>query len=508
VRPARFRKRPFVTIVRKIGRNMFWLTVGKVATVILALGTVALMTRHLGPQGYGIFRSAQAYMAFAQLLANLGLAVIVAREIARPGADQVRILGNAIGLRLVTAAVILGTAVLLSWLIPYEAEVRLGILLAFVGFLALSCFQTLIAVFQQRLEQAGQVWAEVAGATGLFLAAAVLSGLDLGPLPFVAAMSLAFLLQAAIAWLAAGRFLAIRPRFEWRQWKAILIPALPLALANILTLVYYRADTVLLSVFHPPEAVGQYGVATKVLDTVVGFTIMFTSLMLPLLSRLAQDGPRFRQYLQASFDALAIAVPGMAMLFFLFAEEVATLIAGPAFAASAVPLRILSVTMALMSFSLLLRHTATALDQQRHILPGFVVAAGLALGIYFLAIPTWAEVGAAFGTVVGEAVVVTWILGVLHRRSGLRMRTGALWRAFCAAGSAALAAWLTKGSGLPWPLAFAITGCVYLAGLLALRAIPLDTLFMVLGIERPRFASFAGRSRPPVPGSGSDGIGS
>ena len=497
-----------MTVARKIGRNMLWLTVGKVTTVVLALGTVALMTRHLGPQGYGIFRSAQAYMAFALLLANLGLSYIVAREIARPGADQARILGNAMGLRLVTALAVLGAAVLASWLMPYDATIRLGIVLAFVGFVALSCFQTLIAVFQQRLEQAGQVWAEVAGAASLFAAAAVFSRLGLGPLPFIAGMSVAFLLQATIAWLAASRFLVIRPRFEWQQWKALLLSALPLASANLLTLVYYRADTVLLSLFHPPEAVGQYGVATKVLDTVVGFSIMFTGLILPLLSRFAQDGPRFRQYLQASFDALAVAVPGMAMLFFVFAEEVATLIAGPAFAASATPLRILSVTMALMSFSLLLRHAATALDQQRHVLPGFLVAAVLALGIYFAAIPVWAEVGAATGTAVGEAVVVAWITGVLHRRCGLRIRSGALIRAIPAAVSAALVAWLAKSSGLVWPLAFGITGCVYLAGLFALRAITLDTLAMVLGIGKARPGRLAGRREPPVAASGSERIGS
>ncbi len=497
-----------MTIVRKIGRNMLWLTVGKVATVLLALGTVALMTRHLGPQGYGVFRSAQAYMAFAQLLANLGLAAIVAREIAKPGADQERVLGNAIGLRLATAVAVLGSAVLASWLMPYDAGVRLGIVLAFAGFVALSCFQTLIALFQQRLEQAGQVWAEVAGGSILFLATAVLSWLGLGPLPFVAAMSAAFLLQLVLAWLAAGRYVRIRPRFEWGEWKKLLLPALPLALANIFTLLYYRADTVLLSVFQPATAVGQYGVATKVLDTMVGFTIMFTGLILPLLSRHALDGPRFRRFLQASFDALAVALPGAAVIFFLFAEEVAVLIAGPAFAPSAVPLRILTLTMALVSFSILLRHAATALDLQRRLLPGHVVAAGIALLIYFLAIPMVAEIGAAAGTVVGELVVLVWTVSVLHRHGAVRLAFDALAKAVAAAALAMVVGWTVRLSGIAWPLAFGITGCAYLAALFAFRAITLDTLSTVLGIGGSRSRSLAGRVESPIAGPGSDRIGS
>ncbi len=495
-----------MTIARKIGRNMLWLTVGRVGTVILALGTVALMTRHLGPEGYGIFRSAQAYMAFAQLLANIGLAAIVAREIAKPGADQARILGNAVGLRLVSALVILGAALAASWLMPYEPTVRLGILLAFAGFVALSCFQTLIALFQQRLEQAGQVWAEVGGATALFVAAGVLSWLGVGPLPFVAAMSFAFLLQLLLAWLAAGRYLPLRPRFEWEEWKRLLRPALPLAFANIFTLLYYRADTVLLSLFQPAQAVGQYGVATKVLDTAVGFTIMFTGLILPLLSRHGADAPKFRRFLQASFDALAVAVPGLAMAVLLFAEEVVVLIAGPAFQPSAAPLRILSVTMALVSFTLLLRHAATALDLQRRLLPGHVLAACLALLVYILAIPRAAEIGAAVGTVVGEFTVLAWTVGMLLRHGDVRLALGPLAKALAAAVMAALVAMATKRADLLWPLALGITGCAYLAGLFALRAITLDTLFTVLGIGKPR-PGVSGGGGSPEAGPGSDGMG-
>ena len=479
---------------------MLWLTVGRVATVVLALGTVALMTRHLGPGGYGIFRSAQAYLAFAQLLANFGLAAIVAREIAKPGVDQARILGNAIGLRIVSALLILGGATAASWLMPYDPAVRLGILLAFAGFLALSCFQTLIALFQQRLEQAGQVWAEVGGAAVLFGAAGVLAWLGTGPLPFVAAMSVAFLVQLLLAWLAAARYLRLRPRFERAQWKALLLPALPLAAANIFTLLYYRADTVLLSLFHPPRAVGQYGVATKVLDTVVGFAIMFTGLILPLLSRHGADAPKFRRFLQASFDALAVVVPGLAMAVLLFAEEVVVLIAGPAFQPSAAPLRILSVTMALVSFTLLLRHAATALDQQRRLLPGHVAAAILALLVYLVAIPAMAERGAALGTAVGELTVLVWTATVLRRHGGVRLGLGPLAKALAAAVVAALVAMAARRAGLLWPLALGITGCAYLAGLFALRAITLDTLSTVLGIGRPRSGS-------PVPGPGSDGMG-
>lgn len=83
---------------------------GRVVLLLLALVTTALLTRLLGPSGFGHYRAAVAYLALVISLADLGLASLFVREISRQGADQARVIASALGLRLVIA----GSAVLLA----------------------------------------------------------------------------------------------------------------------------------------------------------------------------------------------------------------------------------------------------------------------------------------------------------------------------------------------------------------------------------------------------------
>ncbi len=497
-----------MTVARRIGHNMLWLTAGKVVTIFCALLTMALITRHLGPGGYGIFRSVQAYLAFAQLLAHLGIATIVAREISRPGADQAVILGNALGLRIASAVLILGPAALLAYLLPYDATIRTGILVGVAGFVALSCFQTLSGVFQQRLQPLGQVAAEVTGAVVLLVAAWLLVLADAPPLPFVAAMTVAFIAQFFTAWWAANRLVRVRIRFDPGSWWKLLSAALPLAAANVLILFYYRADTLILSFFHPASVVGHYGVATKVLDTVVGFAIMFTGLILPLLSGSADRPERFEAYFRNAFEVLMIGVCGVALLFLLFAEPIATLIAGARFAASATPLRIFAATTALVSLSLLLRHALTALDLQARLLPGFAAAAVTATLAYLLLIPPFGAVGAAAGTAVGEFTVVVWALLLLERRVRVTPDFPTLGRILAAAGMAGMAGYGLLSVALPWMVTALLVGILYGAALLLFRAVRLDALFDTLGIRSAPAWLLAWGARPTAGRAQQKGSGS
>lgn len=466
-----------MSLARSLSVNMALLTVGRVLTIAMSLITMVVLTRGLEPEGFGFYRSVIAYMGLAGIVSYLGLHLIFVREFSREGADQSRLLGEALSLRLASAALLLIGAAALAWLFPYEPVVRWGILLSAPGFIAIAAHQLLTGVFQEKLRQGPPVAAEVAG--GVLTLAIVLGLLQtgVGVLPVVAAFVAGNLLMLAISWWSAYRLVPFRLRADVGVWKALLIPALPIAGTQLLQQAYYKTDVIALSLLRPAAEVGLYAVGRQILDTFVGFALMYAGLMMPLLSRHAGKDPEaFADQLRDGFDTLAVGFVGAALAILAFAHPIAALIGGNVFAAAGPSLQALAPLVALYPLCLLCRFGVTALDRQTELLPGYALAAGLGVAMFFVAIPWLGPLGGAAGLLVGETVVFLTVLRVLRRAAGIGPSWTILVKALGCAALAFLVARLPAIEELPWIVGAAITGTVYLLLLVLVRALPAQLL--------------------------------
>ncbi|MFO1068744.1 MAG: oligosaccharide flippase family protein [Geminicoccaceae bacterium] len=452
--------------------SMALLSIAKVASIALSLATLGLLTRSLGTDGFGDFRNVTAYLNLALLASNLGLYLIFVREISAEGADQARIISSGVTLRLVTAAVVLVAAAAVAWVLPYSDAVRLGILLCVPGFVALALSQLLGGLFQEKLRQAGVVVAELAGGI-LMLALTLALGLaGAGVLPMLAVFVFGNLLTLAIAWRFAQRLVPFRPAWDLGVWRGLMLPALPLAGANLLQLVYYRADTVFLGMAWPATEVGLYGVATRILDTFVGIAALYTGLVMPLMSREAKrDRPAMERHLRDGFDVLALGSVGAAMLTLLFAPDIANLIAGEAFRDAATPLRVLAAMILIYPLCMICRYAVTAIDHQKALLPAYVAAAIAGIGSFLFLIRPYGAGGAAAGLIVSELILFGASISILRRHDVSPSYSAMAKSIGCAA--VVMLAWLTTSLGSwPWLVGIAACGVLYLILLLVSGAVP------------------------------------
>ncbi|MBI4120066.1 MAG: oligosaccharide flippase family protein, partial [Parcubacteria group bacterium] len=123
------------------------LIVGGISLVI-----VGLLTRALGPAGYGQYSLILAYLFVVSALADLGLYTLLVREISKTGADEKFIASNIFTFRLVSVIGFLGLGVLISLFLPYSGEIRLGILIAGIFAVFSSLAQALTGIFQKYLK--------------------------------------------------------------------------------------------------------------------------------------------------------------------------------------------------------------------------------------------------------------------------------------------------------------------------------------------------------------------
>src|SRR5438105_1106276 len=102
-------------LLRKVVHNAGWQITDKVLRMFLGLLVGLWVARYLGPANFGLLNFAIAFSALFTPVADLGLQVIVVRELVQRPDDRVAIISSAVALRLlgsVGANILAGACVL------------------------------------------------------------------------------------------------------------------------------------------------------------------------------------------------------------------------------------------------------------------------------------------------------------------------------------------------------------------------------------------------------------
>jgi O-antigen/teichoic acid export membrane protein len=491
-----------MSLLRSLAANMAAIVSGKAMTAVAGLMTIMILTRHLGPQEFGYYRTVLTYCAFAAVLADCGLYMINLREMSRAGADGAgRVAGNALALRFVSTASMLIVAAAFAWATPYDVTVKWGILIGAGIYTCLQASDFLISVFQSVLKQGRNAVAEVIGAVATLVGVWVLAlTTRAGALPMLGATLLGAALALGISWRLARRLVTKGPmgqpfqlRFDLGLWRQFLVAGLPIAGAQILGMAMLRGDALLLSLYQPATDVGLYGVPAKLFELATSIPYQFAGLMMPALTAGARNNPQeFRQTLRNSVDAGAVYGVAVILALTPFAPQILALMAGADFAAGAPALEIIAFAVALAGMTHILRFSLVACERPRFVLIADSVACACAFIAYFSLIPRFSFVGAALGTVVAEVAALICMLCGL-KRAGRPLPSLVNPLKAIVSGAAAMGAMtlLTRFLELPWWVALIVGGGVYVAGLTLTHAIPRDLVLTVLRRRRVAYQGSA-----------------
>lgn len=475
-----------MSLARSVGRNTAVQFVGKIFGTVLGVVTLAMMQRHLQLEGFGAYTAAMAYVSFFSVVADLGLYLILIRELNKPNADTNRIVGNLLGIRWTSALVVLVGSALAAWILPfYTHEVRIAIQIGALSFIAVAGTQLLVAVFQTNQNTLWVTIAELAGRAvllGLTFAVTVMGG---GLNSIMGAVAAGSIINLLIILTTARRYTALRPRFEWTYWRAILIDTLPVSISIVLSLIYFKADTILLSVFRVGEdVIGLYGSAYKILEILITFPVIFVGLILPALGQAfsSDDRPGFIRVFQRGFETLLLLVTPILVGGTILARDILVAIGDESYAPAASILRLLLIAVALSFLNSLSAHTITIINRQRQMVWGYLSVAVIGLAIYLTLIPRLAATGAAIGTIVTEAL--TPLIGyiIIFRVMKFRLALGIVPKVLLAAGVMTASIMFLRALD-PW-FALVAGSVAYAGALLVTRAVPWSMIKEVLGRSR------------------------
>lgn len=469
-----------MSLTTQIAKNTATQFIGKGIGMAATVATIAIMTRALGTAGFGQYATALALLQVAFILVDFGLQMTAVTMIADPRKNPSVMLGNLVGLRITTA---LGMAAVVAagiWTTAYPPSVKLAVVTLSVSFVAVDVITILTGLFQFRLRMGHVAVAEVAGKVaqlGLVGWAAAAGG---NLQTIVGAIVGSSVLQAAWLWIAARRVLAFRLRFDLDVWRQILATTWPLALTIAFNLIYFKMDTVILSLSRSAEEVGWYGAPYRILELCINLGYLFLGLLLPVMSRAAagNETGRFAQLLQRGFDAMAAVAWPLVAGGVILAKPLMILVAGPEFAASGPLLAVLLVATAEILMAAVFGYGIVALGKQRLMIPYFAANAVVSLAAYSWLIPRLGAAAAAWLTVGSELVILASSLLVLYRATGFLPRLEIAGKAACA--STVMAAVLLLTAALPVVISVALGGVIYLLVLRQLGGIPTDVVRLIL----------------------------
>jgi len=397
-----------MSLTRRVAHNTIIQFSGKLVSTLLGVITVAIMARYLGAAGYGQYSIIMAFLQFFGILIDLGLAVTVVRLIADPKYNQSKVFNNVFTLRIFSALIFLGIAPLIVLLFPYPGIVKIGVAVTTISFFFMALNQILIGLFQKELRLDKVTIAEVAGRTVLLGSVIAFAFLDYGLLYIMLAVVAGSFTNFLLTYIFAHRFVKIRLAFDFAIWAKTWQLTWPIAVSIAFNLVYFKADTIILSLFRSPAEVGIYGAPYRVLEILTNFVYMFMGMIFPILTLYwaQKSKDKFKDLFQKTFNFLVIMSVPMVFGTMFLAKEIMVLIAGQEFADSGLVLQIIIFATAIIFINALFGYSIVVINKQKQMVWGYIFVAIVSLVGYLILIPKYGYIGAASFTVVAEALIL------------------------------------------------------------------------------------------------------
>ena len=388
---------------QRVLRNSGMIFGGKVLDKLLGFFAFYLLIWHLGGERYGQYSFVLVYLGVIGVICDLGLGQILIRDVAAKPEKAGEILGAGVlvSLGLSMVACLLGLTV--HRFVYPDLSPHLRLLLALASFSLLTHFMSHFEVaFRVRLRMDIPVMMNLLRSVVFFLGVFAIRAWDWG-LTGVVFWWLLLALGTRVAIMVTGwRFQS--PKFRWnpRLMKNLFVASLPLGVAAVSMIAYYRLDTLMLKGMKDDLAVGQYNSAVKLAEA---FNIIPSAVMVsiyPLLSRFWRENrEKFDRILELTFRHLLLLILPVCIVVTFFSQQILSFLP-PRFGPAAGSLVFLCWAEVFMFANMVLFSALNAAGKQRFnmLITVFMLICNASLN--WLLIPGMSHLGASLATVVTE----------------------------------------------------------------------------------------------------------
>jgi O-antigen/teichoic acid export membrane protein len=466
------------TIAHSVAKNTTIQLGQQVMTWASSFLLMLFLPRYLGPVSYGHIYLATTISGIFLMVIDYDGRLGIAKRIARAPGETPTILANSFAFRVffwLGAFIIMMTFTMaahypavIRWLVfLFGLEMlwcggRTVLLGLFLGFESLQ-YSSIGAIVERAFVSLVGIIALLLGANEIVIAIIMISGT---------------LLNFSILVAFARRFTTSLAAIRWSETRLLIKEGFPYLLWSVFGTIYYRIDTVMLSMYTPEAVVGWYGASYRFLDVLSFVPSIFSVSLLPVLSKLQGSSDNLLQRTtQKSLDFIMIAVFPISLCMFALSAHIIHFFYGISqYQPSVVNLQIFTIGLPLIYIDMVLGTALFACDKQKQWAATAFFAALFNIGLNYFLIPLFeikagnGGIGAAIATLATEFFVLVNAIYLLP--DGVLQRSVSPVALKAIAAGIVLAGVLGAGTvfGIPWFIQPVIGVAIYGAILLLLRA--------------------------------------
>ncbi|HEV8481144.1 MAG TPA: oligosaccharide flippase family protein [Candidatus Eisenbacteria bacterium] len=481
----------------RVAHNAGLLAVSNVLVRGLGMGMMIVLARYLGPAHYGTYQRAEAFVYLFSIVVNLGLDMILTREVAKHRARASEYFSGILVCKAITGLIAYAIILSVAQARGYSGDLMWAIRI--FGFILLlnSLSETCGAVIQGVQEMRFIALAHLA-AQVVFLSVGLASVLTHRSLHWIlGALALGAMTQLVFSSLVLRRSFHVRWSFPgFATVRFLLRESLPLALAASFVLVYQQIDAVMLGEYKGDAEVGLYKAGAKFL---LIFSVIRDALMVsiyPVFASLAKSEPGRLSALLSKVVRYQLGIGFYFILCFVLLSRLAPVLLGPEFHHSAAMLPILGWILLPQTISIACGRALIASGRQNRLLISTSTSLGVNIGLNLMWIPRFGILGAAAASVVSEVVVAYLNMRLVRKEIGHTHFTRELWRPALAAALAGATMFPLRS--LKLVIAFPLLGIFYLVALFLLRAVTRDEVVQLRTLLVAWLAAARRRSKLPA----------
>ncbi len=387
----------------RILENASWLTGSRILRLVLSVFLVAVLARYLGPAQYGVLQYSLAVVVIVSTAAGLGLQGVVVRNLVRDERSAGTLLGSALLLRVLSGAVGSLTCIAIALVIADPAVRQVLSLLAIMALLGSG--EVLAFWFEARVKSRPiiivQLLAFACGAAAKLCL--VLWQAELGLFALVFALET---LLVAVGSFRVFRWQApagLQLRVSTAVVGELLRESWPLLVSSLATIIYTRADQVMLGQLAGTAAVGQYSAALSISEFWHLLIVAFSASVMPGIIRLhGEDRSLFLARIQLTLDAMVSVTLLVVITLSLLAPLIVSLLFGPAYLEAGRVLAIHAWTSVFIVWGVISNGWHLAENRQRLAMERTLLGAAANIGLNLILIPRYGAAGAAVATLVAQ----------------------------------------------------------------------------------------------------------
>ncbi|MBU0606015.1 MAG: oligosaccharide flippase family protein, partial [Candidatus Omnitrophica bacterium] len=186
---------------------------------------------------------------------------------------------------------------------------------------------------------------------------------------------------------------------------------------SIFAQIYNGLDIAILGFFRPPQEVGYFSVARRIVGGVTLLMTFLASAVLPHLSSTFKDDmPGFRRGTRKFLKMSGMILVLIFVPVILFSSQIISLTVGSEYLPAGMPLKIMMMAIVLVTFNLPYSTGLIAARLEKEVLKQACASAALSLFLNFLLIPRYGMIGASVSFFFAELLALIWIITVYNNK--------------------------------------------------------------------------------------------